>query len=53
MTTFRFSNGHIVTPAAVLTDATMVVEDGRIVSLDASPATGPAAETIDLDTHAK
>jgi N-acetylglucosamine-6-phosphate deacetylase len=49
MTTFRFSNGHIVTPAAVLTDATMVVEDGRIVSLDAAPATGTAAETIDLD----
>ncbi|RZM00804.1 MAG: N-acetylglucosamine-6-phosphate deacetylase, partial [Sphingomonas sp.] len=49
MTTFRFSNGHIVTPAAVLTDATLVVEDGRIVSLDAAPAKGTAAETIDLD----
>lgn len=49
MTTFRFSNGHIVTPAAVLTDATLVVEDGRIVSLDAAPATGTAVETIDLD----
>ena len=49
MTTFRFSNGHIVTPAAVLTDATMVVEDGRIVSLDAAPVADTVAETIDLD----
>ncbi|PTM44513.1 N-acetylglucosamine 6-phosphate deacetylase [Sphingomonas aerolata] len=49
MTTFRFSNGHIVTPAAVLTDATLVVEDGRIVSLDAAPVADTVAETIDLD----
>ena len=33
MTIFRFSNGHVVTPAGVLNDATIVVEDGRIARI--------------------
>ena len=49
MTTFRFSNGHIVTPTAVLSDATMVVDDGRIVSLEAGSDGASNGEAIDLD----
>ena len=51
MTTFRFRNGHIVTPDAVLTDATLRIEGDRIASVEAGVDSDPAsnAETVDLD----
>ena len=49
MTTFRFSNGHIVTPTAVLSDAIMTVDNGRIVSLAAGSGDATGGDAIDLD----
>jgi N-acetylglucosamine-6-phosphate deacetylase len=55
MTTFRFRNGHIVTPDAVLTDATLRIEGERIASIEAGIEAGgdadaaSGAETVDLD----
>ena len=49
MTTYSFSNGHIVTPSAVLTDATIAVEGDRIVRLESGAITAPDITTIDLD----
>ncbi|WP_380781221.1 N-acetylglucosamine-6-phosphate deacetylase [Sphingomonas sp. R86520] len=49
MTIFRFFNGHVAAATGVLTDATIVVENGRIVDISASSADHDAATAIDLD----
>lgn len=49
MTIFRFFNGHVAAATGVLTDATIVVENGRIVDIGASSADHDAATAIDLD----
>lgn len=46
MTSVRFTNGTIVTPAGLLTAATLVVEHGRIARIEPDAAGG---EAIDLD----
>ncbi len=46
MTSFAFTNGHIVTPGGVLEGATLQVTDGRITAISPEVA---ADETIDLD----
>ena len=45
MTAMRFINGHVVTPAGVLANATLSVEGGRIAAVSDEAAT----ETVDLD----
>lgn len=45
MSCYRFVNGQIVTPAAILTEATVTVEGGRIVGIDEREGD---AEVIDL-----
>ncbi|KQM51118.1 N-acetylglucosamine-6-phosphate deacetylase [Sphingomonas sp. Leaf208] len=49
MTIFRFSNGHVVTPAGVRNDATIVVEDGRIARIDDATTDQAVDHAIDLD----
>ena len=45
MTAMRFINGHVVTPAGVLANATLSVGGGRIAAVSDEAAT----ETVDLD----
>jgi len=45
MTAMRFINGHVVTPAGVLANATLSIEGGRIAAVSDDAAT----ETVDLD----
>ncbi|UYY58194.1 N-acetylglucosamine-6-phosphate deacetylase [Sphingomonas sp. S2-65] len=45
MTAIRFTNGHVVTPASVLANATIAVEGGRIAAIDDQTS----FETVDLD----
>lgn len=45
MSGLRFTNGHIVTPAGVLNEATIEVTEGRIAAI----GDGAAQQSIDLD----
>ncbi|RZM17065.1 MAG: N-acetylglucosamine-6-phosphate deacetylase, partial [Sphingomonas sp.] len=49
MTIFRFSNGHVATPAGVLNEATIVVEDGRIAQIGDAASDQAVDHAIDLD----
>jgi N-acetylglucosamine-6-phosphate deacetylase len=49
MTIFRFPNGHVATPAGVLNEATIVVEDGRIAHIGDAAPDQAVDHAIDLD----